>query len=107
MPISVNPGDNGSAVSTAAAATLNHTGGTITTESLATAAGADYTFTLTNSCICSDSVPIFTIGAGTNTTVPFFVHSVTVSGGSATIKIRNGHASAAFNGTMKIWFAMH
>lgn len=107
MPISVNPGDNGAAVSTAAAATVNHTGGTITTESLTTAAGTDYTFTLTNANICPDSVPMFTIGSGTNTTMPFYVHSVAITPGQAVLKIRNGHASAAFNGTMKIWFAIH
>ena len=107
MPTGVNPGDNGSATSTAGAATIHHTGGSITTEALATAAGSDYTFTLTNSLIYPDSVPIFTVGAGTNTTVPFFIHSVTITPGQAVIKIRNAHASAAFNGTMKIWFAIH
>lgn len=107
MPTGVNPGDNGSGVSTAGAVTINHSGGSITTESLTTAAGADYTFVLTNALIAPDSVPLFSVGSGTNTTLPFYVHSVTLGSGTATIKIRNGHASAAFNGTLKIWFAMH
>jgi hypothetical protein len=105
MPSGVNPGDVGSAVSTAAAATINHTSGLVTTEALTTAAGADYTFTLTDANISPDSVVIANVGGdGTNTTVPCHIHSYVPAAGSVTFKVRNAHASAALNGTLKIRF---
>lgn len=102
----VNPGDEGSATSTAGAATINHNGGKITTEALTTAAGADYSFTLTNANITPDVGVFLSVGNGTNTTVPYFVHSVQVSAGSVTFKIRNAHATVALNGTLVINFAL-
>jgi hypothetical protein len=105
MPGGVNPGDEGTAVSTAGAATVNHTGGVITTEALTTAAGADYSFTLTNANIAPDSIVMVHVGGdGSNTTVPCAVHSIIPLAGSATFKVRNNHASAALNGTLKIRF---
>jgi hypothetical protein len=105
MPSGVNPGDVGSATSTAAAASVNHTSGTVTTEALTTAAGADYSFTLTDANISTDSVVMVHVGGdGTNTTVPCLVHSIIPGAGSATFKVRNNHASAALNGTLKLRF---
>lgn len=104
MPSGVNPGDDGSAVSTAGAATVNHTGGIITTEALTTAAGADYSFTLTNNNISPSSIVLISVGNGTNTTVPYCVHSVQPAAGSVTFKIRNLHATVALNGTLVISF---
>ncbi len=102
----VNPGDVGTATSTAGAATLNHNSGTITTESLSTAHGTEYTMTLTNACITPDTVLAVTVADGTNTTLPVQVAEVLVSSKQAVIKILNGHASAALNGTILINFAI-
>lgn len=84
------------------AVTLNAEYGVITTESLSTAAGSDVSYTLTNSEITTASVIQAEVQGGTNTTVPAYVHKVTPAAGSATVLIRNGHASAALNGTL-IW----
>ena len=105
--VSINPGDTGTATSTAGAATINHTGGVITTEALTTGAGSDYSFTLTNNCITASSNVIITVGNGTNSTTPYDVHSVQPAAGSVTFKINNGNGSAtAFNGTLKIYFTV-
>jgi hypothetical protein len=104
MPSGVNPGDDASAVSTAGAATVNHTGGTITTEALVTAAGADYSFTLTNAVISPSSVVFISVGNGTNTTPGAYAHSVQVGNGQVTFKVRNP-AAVALNGTLILMFA--
>jgi hypothetical protein len=106
MPTGINPGDNATATSTAGAATVNHTGGIITTESLTTAAGADYSFTLTNSLLDAKSVLLISIANGTNTTVPVYAHNINPTYGSATFLVRNAHASAALNGTLVISFVV-
>src|ERR1043165_7106901 len=106
MPAAINPGDNAAVTSAAGAVTNNHTGSVITTEALTTAAGGDYTFTLTNANVYPDSVPQITVGNGTNTTVPTIVHSVAVSAGSLTFKVRNAHASVALNGTLKLFVSL-
>lgn len=99
----INVGDIGTATSTAAAATINHTEGQITTESLSTAAGADYSFTLTNNAIYASSIVFVQANNGTNTTVPIYTHSVVPAAGSATFKVRNAGAGA-LNGTLIINF---
>jgi hypothetical protein len=95
-----------SATSTAAAATLDKTAGQITTEALTTAAGATYTFTLTNSLIAATSIVLVTVGKGTATTGEPVVQFVTPAAGSVVILIRNVAASAALNGTITINFAV-
>ncbi len=92
------------ASATAGAATLNAPAGIITSESLTTAAGADYTLTLTNSFITATSAVLASVGNGTNTTGDPSLFSVTPAAGSATIIVRNGHATVALNGTLKISF---
>lgn len=104
MVSSVNMGDDGTATSTAAAATINHSGGTITTEALTTAAGATYTMTLTNSVIAADSVVMASVALGTATTGVPVVTTVKPAAGSVVIILQNIHASAALNGTIKISF---
>ena len=92
----------GTAVSTAAAATINADSGKVTTESLTTAAAATYTFVLTNSKITAANkvfVSVETASAGTPV-----VSGVAPGAGTCTIKITNVHASAAFNNTLKISF---
>ena len=84
---------------------MNTQNGSITTESLATAAGATYTFTLTNSNIKVGSNVIVSVGKGTATTgglVPIFT---TTAAGSAVIIFQNVTA-AAVNGTVIIGFTV-
>lgn len=94
----------GTATSTAAAATVNTQAGTITTEALTTAAAATYTFTLTNALIKAGSQVFVTVGKGTATTGEPAVHFVTPAAGSAVILIRNDAAAAALNGTITIGY---
>jgi hypothetical protein len=98
-------GDFGTGTSTAAAATVNNASGSITTESLATAAGAFYTFVLTNGLITAQSVIAVTVASGTNTTAGLMVSEVVPAAGSATIKIKNTNAGA-LNGTIVINYAV-
>ena len=105
----INVGSNvnhnyGTATSTAGAATINAQTGVITTESLTTAAGATYAMTLTNNLILSTDICIATVQNGTSTTGVPVVTTSAVSAGQAVITIQNIHASAAFNGTLKIGF---
>ena len=93
------------ASATAGAATLNAQVGTITSESITTAAGSDYTLTLTNSLIKADSVVLPSVKTGTNTKVGLAVHEVTPADGSVVIKVRNNNA-AALDGTIKVSFAV-
>lgn len=97
---SVNIGDNGFATSTAAAATNHHTVSNITTEALVTAAGADYSFTLTDNVISATSCVFVSVTNGTNTTLYPVVHSIQPANGSVTFKVRNAHATLALNGTL-------
>lgn len=92
----------GTVTGAAGAATLNAGAGTITTESLTTAAGAQFTETLTNSFIAAaDLVFVQVSTTGTGTPV---VAEVTPAAGSVVIVIQNIHASAAFNAALKIQF---
>lgn len=106
MSEGVNPGDVGTATSTAAAATINHAQGVVTTEALTTAAAAEYTFTLTNSIIDANAVVMVSIASGTNTTAGAVVSEVKPGAGTCTIIIKNTHATVALNGTMKIAFSV-
>jgi hypothetical protein len=102
-----NSGDIGTAVSTAAAATINHSCGQITTEALTTVAGGDYVMTLTSAVLKPTSMVFASVCSGTNTTVGLVVHEVTPGAGTCTIDIRNQHASAALNGTIIISFLIN
>ena len=96
----------GTAVSTAGAATINTQSGTITTEALATAAGATYTMTLTNASIKAASNVFASVGKGTATTGNPVITYVTPSAGSCVIIIQNVAGAAALNGTITISFTM-
>lgn len=105
----INPGDEGSATSTAHAATINSNGGQITTESLTTAHAAEYTMTVTDANISAASVVVASVAnaaASGNTTAPISVAEITPAAGSCTINILNGHASAALNGKIVISYAI-
>lgn len=98
--------EGGTATSTAAAATVSAQSGVITTEALTTAAGADYTFTLTNSLITAQSNLFVQAEYGTATAGTPHVMSVTPSAGSAVIVVRNIAAAAAIDGTLVIRFKL-
>jgi hypothetical protein len=97
--------DNGTGTSTAGAATVNTQVGQITTEALATAAGATYTFTLTNSLIRATSTVLPTVGRGTATTGGLTPIYVTPAAGSCVMIFQNV-TLAAVNGTVTIGFAV-
>jgi hypothetical protein len=97
-------GAYGTATASAGAATVNLQRGLVTSESITTAAGSDYVLTLTNARITASSLVFCTADNGTNTTEGLACNRVTPASGSATMRIRNTHASAALNGTIKIGF---
>lgn len=90
------------ASATAGAATLNSGRGVITSEALTTAAAAVYTLTWTNAAVTATSIPLCSVGNGTNTTVGPTLAGVKPAAGSVVIAVRNTHASAAFDGTIKV-----
>ena len=93
------------ATAVSGAVTLNKMSGTITTESLSTAAGATYTLTITDAAILATDLPLASVAFGTSTTGSPAVVTVTPGAGTLVIKIQNIHATAALNGTLKITFA--
>lgn len=96
----------GTGTSTVGAATVNTQTGLITTEALTTAAGATYTFTLTNSRINASSVVNVMVSKGTATTGTPTVAWITPAAGSVVFIIQNIHAAAALNGTIKLGFSV-
>ena len=94
------------ASATSGAATLNKMAGVITSESITTAAGSDYTLTLTNSDIAAADQVMASVQLGSATTGEPAITSVTPAAGSVVIKVRNIAASAAFNGTIVISFVV-
>lgn len=94
------------ASATAGAATLNKLSGRITSEALTTAAGTDYTLTLTNSTIAAADHVLVSVGSGTNTTVGLALDGVKAGAGSVVVLVRNTHASAALNGTILVDFVV-
>lgn len=88
----------------AGAATLNKASGIVTTEALATAAGAEYTLTVTNSTVTANDMVMASIQNGTNSAGAPIVRTVAPANGSLVIVLRNDHASAALNGTVKVTF---
>jgi hypothetical protein len=100
--------DSGTKTSTASAgaAELDKMSGVITSESLSTAAGSDYTLTLTNSDIAAADLVFASVQLGTATTGVPAVATVTPGDGEVVIVVQNIAASAAFNGTIKISFAV-
>lgn len=98
--------DRGTATSTAAAATVNHQAGVITTEALTTAAAAAYAFTLTNSRITTSSIVLLQLMGGTNTIRGLELRAIP-SNGSAAISIYNNNvAGTALNGTLIFGFVV-
>lgn len=93
------------ATAVAGAASLNVSRGIVTTEGLTTAGAAVYTLTLTDPAMRATSNVLVTVQNGTNTAGAAVLQSVVPANGSVVIKVLN-NAAAAFNGTLKIQFAI-
>lgn len=91
-------------VSVAGAATLNKASGQITTEALATAAGVEFTLTITNSTSLATDIVMASLQNGTNNAGSPAIRSVTPNNGSLVIVVRNENIMAVLNGTLKISF---
>src|SRR5262249_31946492 len=98
-------GQNTSGTAVSGAVTVNTQMGVVTSESLATAPGADYVLTLTNSSIYANSVVLFSVGNGSNTTIPVYPHSIQPANGSVVAKFRNA-GGGALNGTLLLGFVV-
>lgn len=95
------------ATGAALAATCHGFGGTVTTESLSTAALTDSTYTITNNKVLAESIVDVQLGGGTNSAGSPVVLTVTPAAGSFVVAFRNAHATNALNGTLKINFVVH
>lgn len=93
----------GTATAAASAATLNNKCGVVTTESLTTLTGSEYTLTLTNSTVASTDILLASVSYGTSTTGAPVVSRVISGTGSAGIVIRL-MSTAILNGTLQIKF---
>lgn len=91
------------ATAVSGAATLSTEFGSVTTDSLTTAAGATYTLTLTNSTITAASKVQAQVFAKTSTAGLLRVTSVTPAAGSVVIVVTNVGTAAA-NGTALVTF---
>lgn len=99
--------ESGTATAVAGAATLSKMSGKITSESLTTAQGADYTLTLTNTRIKATDIVLATVANGTNSQGSPVIEKVTPANGSVVIIVQNAHSSAvAFNGTVVVSFVV-
>lgn len=95
---------SGTASASAGAATLNKTAGKITTEALTTAAAGTYTLTLTNSVIAATDMVFASVTDGTATAGTPMIEKITPGSGSVVIRVKNDHATNAFDGTLVISF---
>jgi hypothetical protein len=93
------------ATAVAGAASLTKMSGTITTESLATAAGAEYTLTLTNGDVGAGDIVMAEVANGTNNGgVP--VLATAKAGFNQIVFDVHNVGAAAFNGTILISFVV-
>jgi hypothetical protein len=95
---------NHTGTAASAAVTLNQPQGTITSETLTTAAGSSYSLVLTNSFITAASnVKAAAFLKGSTAGGPLQITSITPAAGSATIVVQNTGA-AALNNTIAVMF---
>ena len=90
------------ATAASGAATANGYLCRITSESLTTAAAAEYTLTLTNNKIDENSILLVSAHNGTSTQGTLATGEAKPGAGTATITVTNTHASDALNGTIVI-----
>lgn len=74
----------------------------ITTESLSTAAGADYTLTITDTRVDAGCAAFFSVAQGSTAGGPYYVHNVAITEDQIVIKVRNAHGSTSANGPITI-----
>lgn len=94
----------GTATAVSGAATLNQDAGTITTDSLVTAAAASYTLTIGCNAVNPNSIVQASLANGTNTTGVPVITRVQPGNGVVTVTVTNLAASAALNGTLLVAF---
>lgn len=98
---------NNTATAVAGAATLNAAGsGVITSESLTTLVGSDYTLTLTNNMIEAGDVVLASGNLGTSAGGWTMIKAVTPAAGSVVIVVHNASLTngAAYTGTIQVRF---
>lgn len=94
------------ATATAGAATLNQLAGSVTSESLTTAAGANYVLTITNNKIVASDQVLAVVSGGTNSAGIPVLMKVVPGSGAVVVTISNLHATVALNGTLRVTFAV-
>lgn len=94
------------ATSISTGVTLNKLAGTITTVSQTIAAGAEASFTVTNSEVAATDVPVVALKSTASAGGPFMVAVTAVAAGSFTITITNTHATNAGDNTLVISFVV-
>ncbi len=80
--------------------------GAITTQATSLAAGAEVTFTVTNTSVAIGDVVVACIRSGPTATTNTFVTVTAVANGSFTLTLNNPHASTADTGAAIINFAI-
>lgn len=96
--------DGGTWTGAAGAVTVNKNSGVITTESLATAAASNTTYTVTLAGLTSGDVFLCQISDLSNSVGSPAIRKVVVTTNTATLTIANYSATVAFSGTFKILF---
>ena len=91
----------GTATATAGAATCNDLIGKITTESLTTAAGVEYTLTITNSQVAAGDIVFASVDALTSAGTPG-IGGCKVTANTIVITVTNLHTSAAFDNVIQV-----
>ncbi len=100
--------DTTEADATGASVSVDTTIGRAKTADLTTAAGATYTFTITNTRSTAKSVITASIANVTNTAGRPVLLTVDPSvAGSIIFTIWNAHAADAFNGKLRVFYAIH
>ena len=95
--------DSAAATDAGSGVTIDKMAGKVTSQSLATAAGAAATITVTNAQVAAgDLVLLSRIGGSNSAGTPVF--KAVPAAGSFVITIDNKHASAAFDGTFILGF---
>lgn len=104
------------ATASAGAATLNNKCGVITTESLSTLAGSEYTLTLTNSTVAATDIIVWAAENGTNAVGEITPVRATPGTGSVTFVIQNSKqgtgavatstSGTTWSGTLKIRYML-
>jgi hypothetical protein len=94
------------ASATAGAATLHQLSGSVTSEALSTAAGANYVLTITDNKVAAVDQVFAVISGGTNSAGTPVLMRVVPGNGSIVVTVTNIHATLALSGTLRVTFAV-